>query len=162
LLITPERFLKRANIDGERSLALLVYKKLQVELDPKSATYDNYLEFGTPNLFVLSFVDQSAANKTYIEVEKRVEAALPDLGISTSSEQEFRLLPPLFLLSEDRFITCFDDVLLIASPQGPIIPVVQLQRIREKNILEQLILLYSKNSDHFVNVDTIRDVLVSV
>ncbi len=156
MLITPERFLKRANVDSARALAILVYKKLQVELDPQSETSDNYLK-RTPNLFLLSFADTTTANKVYESVEKRHNAVLDELGMTG---ELFCILPPLFLLSNEKFLICYNDIVLVAESYGPVVPVVHLEKIRRGgDVLEQLITLYSKCSPNFVTIDTIRDVL---
>ena len=155
-LVSPPRYMKRVGAESTRSLAITVYKKLQIMIDPKSETTDNYLKSGC-NLFQLAFNNPVEMSKITKEVQERLDKMLPELGIE--GEPFFRMLPPLFLLSEERFMTVYDDILLFAFRSGPIIPVVDLQRIREKNILDQLIVLYSKSSKHYMNVDTIRDVL---
>jgi hypothetical protein len=155
MLITPEKFLSRTSSESPRTLAIRIYKKLQVELDTKAETSANYLEAFVPNFFSLAFVDAKAGDKVLREVENRVDAFLKN--VATTEEPEFRILPPLFLLSNDKFIVKFDDLLLLGTQQGPIVPVVALKTIREKSaILEQLIFLYSLSDEEYMNVDNIR------
>lgn len=160
MLVTPERFLKRAFAENERTLAILIYKKLQIELDPKSETSEHFIS-KCSNLFTLAFCDPKQAQEMFQMVQKRCETSAVELGITECVDAEFVFLPPLFLLANDDFVIRFNDILIFASKHGPIIPVIQLQTMREQNILDNLILIYSKNCANFVDLDSMRDLLVA-
>ncbi len=155
-LVSPEKFLKRCQTDSSRSLAILVYKRLTTEIDPKCDSSDEYLEQKS-KMHLLAFKNETVAEKYVKAVENRVDSLFAKM--KTTEKPEFRMLPPLFLLSNDHFMIHYDDVFLFAFDNGPIIPVVHLQRIREKNILDQLIVLYSKSAKVFMNIDNIREYL---
>jgi hypothetical protein len=161
IIITPERFLERAQVTEIRSLVFLIFKKLQIELDPTAATAPHYLGTHSPNLYTLAFNSPESAQRTDKEIFARLDKILPDQLPEFTPDDKFRSLPPLFLLSCTKFIIFYDDLILIAQSDGPIIPVVSLKAVREKSneIMTQLKTVYELASSEFMNIDKLNGLL---
>ncbi len=159
ITITPERFLERAQVKEIRSLVFLIFKKLQVELDPSASTAPHYLGDHSANLFLLAFKSIEDAQRTEKEVFLRSEEIVTSLKFA--STDIFRSLPPLFLLSCKKFVIHYDDLILVAQKDGPIIPLVCLKSVRERSdaILHQLQTVYALESTDFMTMDKLNSLL---
>jgi hypothetical protein len=160
IIITPERFLQRAQVKEVRSLVFLIFKKLQIALDPTAITADHYLGTVATNLYVIAFDSAQSAEKTEKTILARLDKILPELNLD-SPELHFRSLPPLFLLSNTTFVIQYDDLILLAQPDGPIVPVISLQSVRERgdDVLRQLHIIYNLQSPQFMNLDLLTALL---
>jgi hypothetical protein len=132
-------------------------------LDPNGLVAPHYIGHDSPSIFNLAFYNVQDAENHLTEVIERFQHALPDLspmipGIA-AEHHLFRFLPPLFVLSQTKYMLVFETIILIAQEDGPIIPVVSLQSMRENSdlVYQNLCLLYCLNHAEYQTLDSLRE-----
>jgi hypothetical protein len=126
-------------------------------MEPKAEASPNFLGNLGPDLFETSFMSAKQSKVIAQQVRERVDNLLKSKGVQM--EPHFFLLPPLFVVSNDRFLLVRDDIILVASEEGSVVPVVELQTLKSRSILSDLITLYQLASPNFVDLDSLYAML---
>ncbi len=158
----------RLKVEDSESLASVIYKKLQCEINPEAPVAAHYIGSDSPSLYNLAWYTPEDATRHYEEVMERFWVSLDELSTRypkiAGKHHNYMTLPPLFCLSQTKYMIVFDPVILVAQKDGPIIPILSHEVMRETPdvVYDTLCILYQLNDPDYQTLDSLHLLLEKV
>ncbi len=152
MLYKPSVIITSLQLKDASDYGFTVYKHLLVKMDGK--------EQANTNLFLNTFVKEVDAIRCYESIKDRIQAAVPE----GSTEEDFLVLPPMFLRSDKNEIAQITtQVMIVMCENGPVVPVVFTQNNRtlhgDEMLPNVLLRLYEVSSSQYVNLTNLEEII---